>query len=314
MIETTEIDGCAAVTLHDDDGDLSATFLPGAGMVGLSLRDGERELLGARHGLADYVAKARTMGIPLLHPWANRLSRDRFPVAGIRGGEIEIRDDAAGLHRDPNGLPIHGLVAGLPDWTVERHDDGAGFAATLDFGAHPPLLASFPFPHTLRLDVTLRERTLRIAATVTATGVFPVPLAYGFHPYLQFDDVPRERWVVELPALRQLALDGRGIPTGATEQRPAQSAPLGERAFDDAFDQVPPGAVFAVAADGRRIEVCFEQGFPAAQVFAPTSEPVVCFEPMTAPTDALVSGEGLRLVPPGASDTSAFAIVVPPAA
>jgi aldose 1-epimerase len=48
--------------------------------------------------------------------------------------------------------------------------------------------------------------------------------------------------------------------------------------------------VFALEGGGRRIEVAFEQGFPVAQVYAPRDRDVVCFEPMTAPANALVTG------------------------
>ncbi len=139
VIETTEIDGYPALRLDGGDG-LTAAFAPTAGMVGVSLRDGDDELLGQRHGIAGYAREARTMGIPLLHPWANRLDRDEISVAG---GTITLRDGAVGLHRDPNGLAIHGLLAGLPEWTVTEQE-GAAFSATFDFGAHPELLATFP--------------------------------------------------------------------------------------------------------------------------------------------------------------------------
>lgn len=308
VTETTEIDGYPALRLDGGDG-LTATFAPTAGMVGVSLRDGDAELLGQRHGLAGYARAARTMGIPLLHPWANRLASDEIEIAGRT---IALRDGAVGLHRDPNGLAIHGLLAGASEWTVERQE-GAAFSATFDFGAHPELLATFPFPHELRLDVTLAGRTLRIVSTVTPTGDGPVPLAYGFHPYLTLPGVPREHWLVELPPCSHLALDERAIPTGAAQAQPATAAPLGERAFDDAYVGLADGAVFAVSDpdDGRRIEVAFEQGFAAAQVYAPLSEQVICFEPMTAPTNALVSGESLRCAGPGAPATAAFAITVP---
>lgn len=307
MIETMEIDGFAALRLRSAEG-LAATFVPGAGMLGVSLTDGGEELLGQRHGLDSYVHKARTMGLPLLHPWANRLSRDSFEVAGVA---VELRDGEAGLHRDGNGLAIHGLMAGVEGWVIEPADpDADAVIARFDFGAHPELLASFPFPHTLRLELALRERTLRVTTTLTATGVFAVPVAYGFHPYLHLPDAPREQWQVELPALDRLELDARGLPTGVAQPRPASSEPLGDRALDDAFGGVAENAVFAVAAGDRRVEVRFEQGFPAAQVFAPPSEPVICFEPMTAPTNALVSRDGLRLVAPGAQDVSAFSIAV----
>jgi galactose mutarotase-like enzyme len=82
---------------------------------------------------------------------------------------------------------------------------------------------------------------------------------------------------------------------------------LGDKAFDDGYDEVAEGVVFAVSGGGRRIEVHFEQGYPAAQVFAPPGEDVVCFEPMTAPTDALRRG-GYRTAKPGDWGIAQFSI------
>ena len=52
----------------------------------------------------------------------------------------------------------------------------------------------------------------------------------------------------------------------------------------------------------------------SAQVFSPAGADFVCFEPMTAPANALVSGDGLRLVAPGREAMAGFAISVPPGA
>lgn len=311
MIERIEVEGFAALRLREgeDDG-LAATFVPAAGMVGCSLLDGGEQLLGQRRGLGAYVREARTLGLPLLHPWANRLARDDYEAGGVR---VELPPSAPGLHRDGNGLAIHGLLAGAPQWEVEIDGPDAtatGFAATFDFGARPELLASFPFPHTLRIEVALAARTLRLTTTLTATGGLAVPVAYGFHPYLRLPGIPRTEWRVDLPALRHLALDARGIPTGAAHADAAASLLLGARTFDDAYDAVDPGATFVLQGGGRRISVVFEQGFPAAQVYAPDSEDVVCFEPMAAATNALLSGDGLRLVQPGDADVTRFSIAV----
>ena len=281
-------------------------------MVGVSLRDGDAELLGQRRGLRAYVRDGKTMGIPLLHPWANRLGADRIAV----GGETIDVEAAPGLaRRDENGLPIHGLLAGWSGWSLEPDESGedpdaAAVAATLDFGADPRLTAAFPFPHRVRLEIGLHGRRLSIGTTVTATGRHSVPIAFGFHPYLSLPGVAREAWRIELPAMRRLELDGRGLPTGQAAVAPARSTTLGSNALDDAFADVAPGAQLAVVAAGRRIVVGFDQGYPAAQVFAPTTEDVICFEPMTAPTNALASGDRLQFVGPGETYVARFSITV----
>ena len=172
------------------------------------------------------------------------------------------------------------------------------------------LLEAFPFPHRLALDVALRRRTLTVRTTLTATGEHAVPVSFGFHPYLRLADVAREDWHVELPAMRHLQLDARSIPTGASRPVAAAAGPLGARTFDDGYVDVPDGAEFVVAGGGRRITVRLEQGYPAAQVFAPATDDVICFEPMTAPTNALNSGDRLSLVAPGERYTATFSITV----
>ncbi len=77
----------------------------------------------------------------------------------------------------------------------------------------------------------------------------------------------------------------------------------------EGFDEVAPGSVFAVSGGGRRIEVHYDEGYTAAQVFAPGEDDVVCFEPMAAPTDALRRG-GYREVAPGESVSAVFRVVV----
>src|SRR5689334_8068062 len=119
-------------------GDLQATFVPDAGMVGCSLQHRGEELLGQRGGLAAYVAERKTMGIPLLHPWANRLARRRFTLAGR---EVVIDPERTPLRLDERGLPMHGLLSAASGWRVEREDAGA-LEAVFDFAADATLLAA----------------------------------------------------------------------------------------------------------------------------------------------------------------------------
>ena len=292
------------VTLQDPSSELEAQFVPDAGMIGISLTDSGVELLGQRRGLDAYVANGKTMGIPILYPWANRLGANTYTAEDTT---VTLTAGEHGVRTDPNGLPIHGVLAAYPNWRV-THESPNELTAEVDFGDQE-LLASFPFPHRLALTVSLFERTLRLRTSVTPSGDKAVPLCFGFHPYLRLPDAPRDQWIIETPALRHLKLDERGLPTGETTLQPAATEALSDKAFDDGYDEVADGAVFAVSGGGRRIEVHFEQGYPAAQVFAPPGEDVVCFEPMTAPTDALRRG-GYRTAEPGDWGIAQFSIHV----
>jgi aldose 1-epimerase len=292
------------VTLRDPSSSVSAQFVPDAGMIGISLTDSGVELLGQRRGLDAYLTAGKTMGIPILYPWANRLGDDTYTA---EGETVTLTAGENGVRADPNGLPIHGVLAAYPDWRVTA-ESGDELTAEVDFGT-PRLLASFPYPHVVQVAVRLAQRVLTVRTTVTATGDASVPLCFGFHPYLQLPGVPRADWVIETPPLRHLALDDRGLPTGESAPQPPGSEPLGDKGFDDAYDQVADGAVFAVSGGGRRIEVHFEQGYPAAQIFAPPAEALVCFEPMAAPTDALSRG-GYRSARPGEPAIARFSIRV----
>jgi aldose 1-epimerase len=303
--EQTFFQGYPAVAVRSSD--LEAVFAPSMGMLGCSLLHDGDELLHHRGGLARYEATGSTMGIPLLHPWANRLGGSSYTV-GERTVEIDM--DSPQVRTDPNALPMHGLIHASYWDEREPSGDAAAVGATLDLAAHPELAAEFPFPHTITVTATVGDNALTVEATVEATGEVPVPLAFGFHPYFVLPGVPRADWQVEIPLTERLLLDDRMIPTGASETVEPFSGPLGERTFDDGYAGARDGTRFALSGGGRRIEVELVSGYRYAQVYAPEAEETISFEPMTAPTDALRSGRGLEFVEPGERRTATFAISV----
>jgi aldose 1-epimerase len=90
----------------------------------------------------------------------------------------------------------------------------------------------------------------------------------------------------------------------------AMDAPLADLAFDDGFALGTEQAVFAISGAGRRVTMEFLSGYDHAQIYAPVSDDLIALEPMTAPTNALVTGDGLRLLPPRARYEAAFRIGV----
>src|SRR3954453_15694225 len=138
------LEGFETVTLRA--GELEAAFAPGAGIAGVSLRHAGEELLHRGAGLEAYVERGAVMGIPFLHPWANRLAGFEYAVDGRA---VRLPDGPPLVRCEEHGLPIHRLLGASPHWRVDsvRHDaESARLVATLDFGAHPELLAAFPFP------------------------------------------------------------------------------------------------------------------------------------------------------------------------
>ncbi len=306
----------ATAGLRDEGKELEATFVPGANMLCCSLRYRGEELLAQNDGVDAYARRGKTMGIPLLYPWANRLAAFDYSVAGKT---VQVPHDPIRIPVDNNGLPIHGVIGGRLDWklTDTSDADARSLAARLSWGeSEPQLFELFPFKHDLLYKARFTPGgLLEIEVTVHACGEDVVPVAFGFHPYLA-PGGPREQWQIELPAMRHLALDPNQIPVAPDPTCPpedassAQRFELSEQEFDDGFDSVADLARFAVTTGSRRIELELLHGYPCAQVYAPLSGQFICFEPMTAPANALRSGEGLRLLAPGERHSASFSLLI----
>ena len=201
-------------------GELEATFVPKLAMVGASLTHRREELLGMGHGVEGYRDRASTFGIPLLHPWANRLD---IPLSSPL------------LHPDPNGIPIHGVnPSALPFDLLEQSPDRVVAEYTTE--RSPQALEVFPHPHRLEVAAEVTDSELTIHTTLHALGD-PVPVAFGYHPYLCPPGADRSTWEITVPDMPQLVLDDRMLPTGASHPahidgragsaRAASTTPLG---------------------------------------------------------------------------------------
>jgi aldose 1-epimerase len=295
----------AACTIAADD--LEAIFLPGRGMLCASLRHRGDQVLGRVKDLGSLHALGQAAGMPLLHPWANRLAGHRYRAAGR---EVELDPRSPLLRHDDHGLPIHGVPWPLLTWELTEVRPSA-LSARLEWTGDERL-AVFPFRHRLELAVTLGAEGLTVATVLTAGSDGPVPVSFGFHPYFELPGLPRPEWRLELPAMRKLTLDRWDIPTGGEEPFGGFDGVLGDLGFDDGFVLPEPPCSFSLTGAGRRITVDFLSGYPYAQVFAPRGKEYVALEPMTAPTNALTTGRGLQIVSPGGRFETVFRVRVEP--
>ena len=296
-------------------GGYALTLVPELGLLGTSLLADGREVLSL-HGGVDAYRQGHTTGLPLLHPWANRLARPRYEVDGVWVDfELEPPVHVA------NGLPIHGTMTAARGWQVEAQfadSTRAMLQARYTFD-HPDQLASFPFPHDLVVFYEVSDLGLRVTTTIHATGTSGVPVSFGWHPYLVVPGAPRRELAVVLPELDHLVLDGFLVPSGESRRQDAMTVVLGdgslEKLFDDAYRLVE-GASRVLAIEGpddrrvvRRVSIELDDRFPYAQVYAPSDARFVALEPMTAPGNALVTGDH-PTVPAGESYSASFRVWV----
>jgi aldose 1-epimerase len=274
-------------------------------MLGASLRHRGVELLRRVEDLEAAAAKGSTAGIPILHPWANRLGGLSYRVAGT---EVTLDPSSPLVHLEEHGLPIHGVPWSRIAWELIAAEP-TRLVARLAW-EREELLAIFPFRHQMELTATLDPSGLTMETTLRAGPHRPVPVSFGFHPYIGLPGLRREHWHLALPAMQRLALDEQGIPTGAESPFEEFHGALGQAAFDDGFALPHKGLSPSLAGAGLRITVELVAGYRYAQVFAPADKDYVALEPMTAPANALRSGLGLRLVEPGGAFRATFRIRV----
>ena len=259
----------------------------------------------------EYVAWPRTISafraggataVPLLHPWANRLSGGSYRAAGRR---VSLK--GLTLPRDPNGLPIHGNLLGAPFDVVRA--DAARVTARLDYAARPEKLRAFPFPHVVTVDARLdATRGLTISTSVEPTSDRAVPVSFGWHPYVRLPRSPRREWELRWPACEHVEVDARVVPTGVRTPQPAERAPIADRTFDDHY-ALGRDRRFAISAGRRTLAFAFERNYPFAQLYAPPRKQLVAIEPMTATIDAL-GGDTAPVVEPGERFSASFTMTV----
>src|SRR4051794_41069063 len=211
--ETGEADGMTVVRLRSPGPDgLEASFAPTANLVLFSLRHGGREMLALNDGLRAYAENGTMMGVPLLYPWANRLSARAYSAGRTR---VVLDGDGDELFSvDHNGLPIHGARPALMQWEVVSmagDSASASLDATLEWEPGSAAFALLPFRHRVRYHARLTGRAVQIALVVEPASDQPVPVAFGFHPYLRIRGGARSDARMALPVRRMLAHDDRMI-------------------------------------------------------------------------------------------------------
>jgi aldose 1-epimerase len=285
------VDGLPIAELHDSEWPAKVSVIPSIGNIAYEFLSKGTPVIWAPEGSpATLVEKKGLAGVPLLAPWANRLESDTYRLGELRH---QIDPSLGNIRRDVNGRPIHGLMLFVP-WEVVSlgsTDGRASLTCRFNFASRPDFLSQFTLPHRYEMTHTLEEGRLTVSLRVTNDSTEMLPLALGFHPYFSLGSAVRQDVTVKLPAAYRLELSDQMLPTGKTVDWNGNSEfPLGEQSFDDGFVGLMRGtdqtAVFEAGIGEKRLRVGFGPRYEVAVVYAPPTKQFLCFEPMTAVTNA----------------------------
>lgn len=267
---------------------------------------GDRELLDG-YDEAEMATAGRGQ---VLIPWPNRLQDGTYEFVGRRH-QLPLTEPEA-------QNAIHGLVRWAA-WSVgEREADRVVMEHTL----HPQ--PGYPFSLDLSIEYSVSEEGLRVASTATNVGLDACPYGSGAHPYVKVGTDTVDAVVLCAPGGTVLQFDGRGVPVSTapvegTEYDFRQPRAIGATKLDNAFTDLERGDDGLARVEvrhrdnGTELTLWLDESYPYLQLFTGDSQPSVnrrslAVEPMTCPPNAFRTGEGLLVLEPGQSATSAWGI------
>jgi len=311
------VDGIEVIRLSDAERAITVSVAPSAGNMAYEMNvNGKNVLWMPRRNVAELKARPALAGVPFLAPWANRIDGWSYYANGKR---YQLNRELKNAGEDQNRNPIHGLLTGSQAWkviSVEADDSGAKVTSRLEFWRYPDLMAQFPFAHTIEMTYRLAGGALEVETRLINHSEDPMPVAIGYHPFFRVYDAPRDEWRVHIPARDRMVLSEQLIPTGELKPNPyADPLPLAGLRLDDVFTGLVRGengrAEFRVTGNKESVSVIFGPKYRVGVVWAPPRSGFICFEPMSAPTNAFnMSHAGtykeLDSVPPGGEWRESF--------
>jgi aldose 1-epimerase len=250
-------------------------------------------------------------GAPLI-PWPNRVGDGRY---SFDGAEHQLE-----LSEPEKGNAIHGLLR-WRTWSVLKRSNAWVIVGTR---LHPT--DRWPFALDVSVGYALGQGGLTVETRARNVGDRPCPFACGQHAYLSPGPEARvDDCTLELAAgVRILTDSERQLPTGrepvdGTNYDFRSGRAIGALAIDDPFEELERDGdgrawLRLECPDGRTVELWSDRSYPVMQIYtADTLTPErqrtgLAAEPMSAPPNALQTGESLVRLEPGAQHVGRWGV------
>lgn len=236
----------------------------------------------------------------ILAPWPNRVEDATWWQDG--------RMHALDVTEPELGHANHGLLSDRR-FDVVRHGDAC---VELTAGIRQP--PGYPFVLDVAVRYSVSADGLTVTTTVANAGADSAPVALGAHPYLRVGEASVLDSRLALDVTHAYRIDDRNIPR---ERFPVDGTAWDLREPTPVAD-VPGHATFVrdggagavrhrlLAEDCGVVELWADPAFRWTQLYRSEDFPTdvgprtaIAVEPMTAPPNALRSGEGLHWLAPG---------------
>lgn len=250
------------------------------------------DVIWSEPGFGGHDAKPTRSGIPILFPFAGRISNSAYSWRTDRGTK-SIDITTAGKNGDN---AIHGFVVNRP-WRVRenfRHRATAVFQGSIDA---PETLADWPSDYLIRVTWVVGPSGLTAHIYIQNPGESDLPFTFGLHPYFRipFGGGSRDNIIATVPAESVLELEDL-LPTGQVLPVDAPRDLRRGRRFsditvDDVYTNLVPndrGQITTTLRDddtGITIVQRFSNEYPFVVVFTPPHREAIAIEPYTGAPD-----------------------------
>jgi aldose 1-epimerase len=238
-----------------------------------------------------------------MFPWPNRVEGALWSLHGVEQ-ELEVTESEFG-HAN------HGLLLNTVFEVVAEDQNRLEMSATV---SERP---GFPFTLKVNVSYSVEASGVRVGYSVRNLSDQVAPFAIGAHPYLSVGEELVENLFLEIGATRALALDETNIPRGEIDVtgscwdlRGARDVPSVKTNATYTGLAIEQGLIVhrLRSPKGKSVELWADPDFAWVQVYIAHefegdrgTRTAIAVEPMTAPPNALRTGEGLRWLEPGES-------------